>query len=352
MSSKFAKHLLKARIPILIILLIFAFLSITYSHSKMEPDNKLSGAMPAYKALQENSSISLLSYNLGLIRLGIPFIKKWEFTPFLEERLAVIPSLIKAADADIVALQEIYELEHQNQLIASLADIYPYSSKSNIRRPLFLADGLLVLSKYPITDVEFTTFSTVPFLERIFVIKGYLSLNIKLNESMTLKLVNTHLTAGANSHPESKEADAARHSEIEELRSLDRLSDETYVFVGDFNTGTRKPDGESKHVSKGNFDFLLSNGWESAYDQLLVNGKIKDDDWTWDIKNPLNMNSPHATSPSQRIDHVVLPPKTQHKLSFEDARIVFQEKVVEIKNEKEKVTASDHHGLLVVLRVL
>jgi hypothetical protein len=84
----------------------------------------------------------------------------------------------------------------------------------------------------------------------------------------------------------------------------------------------------------------------------MVNGKIKNDDWTWDIKNPLNMNSPHATSPSQRIDHVVLPPKTRHKLSFEDARIVFQEKVVDIKSEKEKVTASDHHGLLVVLRAL
>ena len=325
---------------------IFLLSSCSNKHILFEYSNSTDMTKPT------NNKLSILSYNLGLLRIKIPFRSDWEFTPHLEERLEYVSESLISKDADIIVLQEIYSLKHQDILIEQLKHNYPYSSRSGIKRSFSLnADGLLTFSKFPILSGSFTRFESTPLIEKIVVIKGYLSTRINIDSNTSVTLINTHLTAGGLLEPESKKADIIRSREIKELQNI-RIRDTSstnFVLAGDFNTGTKPRDKDGNtFVSKNNFELLTSNGWTSAYDSILSNQDL--DDYTWSIDNPLNSASPHASSPSQRIDHVVLGPRASKIFTVESANIVFKEKIVSIP-DKPNITVSDHYGLLVNLNI-
>lgn len=274
--------------------------------------------------------IKILTFNVGLLR-----IFNWVFTPFIEERFNYLAKSLIKVDADIIALQEIYDLKYKKKLIETLIKNYPYNYYNKKKRLFNLkTDGLLILSKYKISDSINITFRQSPFDEEFLVKKGYLYTKVLLPNNIKLGILNTHLTAGGVfNHPESKISNQFRQTQINELS--ERVSNkDSCIILGDFNC--------SPEVSKENFQQLISFDWLSCFD--YVHGNNNKNCFTWDVNNTLNVNSPHSSSPSQRIDHIFLTKTAKDLFLIQDCEVILDDKIVPIKNN-QKVSVSDHYGL-------
>lgn len=304
-----------------------------------------------------SNHISIITYNAGLLSVKVPFREDWVFTPYVNERLKALPQQIENSGADIIAIQEIYELSHQEFLFTALDHIYPYHTSSNKKRILGLnADGLIILSKFPIQKSSFHIFNKSFWLERIFVLKGFLVAKIALSADESLCIINTHLTAGGLKHPEAKKSNSVRAKQILQLQEYAQQMKGPCVMLGDFNAGMATANESRSYVSKINYQSLLSKGWHSALELAKsVYPQNPNEQITWDAKNILNIDSPHgegqdSPSPSQLIDHILLDTFAEQKYSIEKASIVFQEPVVKIEGTATVVTSSDHYGLLVRIK--
>jgi len=159
-----------------------------------------------------STQISLLSYNF---RIG---------NPDLDETLAVI----READADLVAIQELSE-PLADRLNEELADRYPYRQLHVVvivpgRDPIIRGQG--VLSRYPIQDNEFWFYDWLPQP------LGHQRAELLVN-GQTVVLYNVHV-----SHPgltDSLLNTSYRDREVHDL--LARAADETapVILAGDFN---------------------------------------------------------------------------------------------------------------------
>ncbi len=293
-------------------------------------------------------NFKVLTYNTGLLRINLPFYT-FEFTQYLEERLSTIPKEITTLNPDIVALQEVFLSEHKNILISKLKKIYPFYYSNFSKRLLWLGDGLLLLSKFPITNSYYSHFKKAPFLEKILVKKGFTKSTIIMPNKLKLGIINTHTTAGGLFHkPESLKAENYRFSEQEEIKyAVTNDKSLPYIILGDFNC--------SPSVSAINFKHLLNQGWVSTYDSLHSKNKTLLDENkypTWEIENPLNTSSPHSESPNQRIDHIFMSRKANEIYDVVDSTIVLRNPIVHIdcpnnkSNHTPKITPSDHYGIL------
>ena len=285
------------------------------------------------------STISLTTFNVGL--LSIRFLgKTWvEPTPYIEERLSRLPEALLSTGADVIALQEIYEEPHRVHLSRALKEHYPHIKYHRAKSFARKENGLMFISKWPILSSKFFIYRNRPLDERIVMRKGALGVEIGWGEEGNrCWLWNTHTTAGGMMyHPESPKVDVMRDKQIRQLLDAARQCSEQTIILGDLNTGPG--------VSDGNYRKLLAGGYVDAYEQ--VHG-ADDENVTWAPENPLNADGPHRTSPPQRIDHVLLSKEMFQALEVEEARIVFTEAIVPV--EQSKQTLSDHYGLYVRLR--
>src|SRR5579872_4930532 len=161
--------------------------------------------------------IRILTLNVGLLQF---LWGKVQWSPFVEERAAVLPFELLKLNADVVALQEIYVERHRRRLINCLRDHYPFVGYQRQRAFGGLENGLMVLSKWPIS-ASLNAFRIAPIDERFFDKKGVLICQVETPGIGTWSLLNTHTTAGGlRLHPESKKADVFRWRQIEQLIDL------------------------------------------------------------------------------------------------------------------------------------
>lgn len=283
-------------------------------------------------------SLSILTFNVGLLSIKIYGTALIEPAPYVAERLINLPDALLQADPDIIALQEIYKIEDNKFLISRLMDRYPYFAYSRHKNIFRIQNGLLFLSKYPIQKSDFILFENGTIDEYFFACKGVLFVKLKESPLGELEIYNTHTTAGgAFYHPENKKVDRIRHKQLKQLLNLTKIGSGLAILVGDFNTGP--------NVSEENYLEIIQNGFVDCYQSFH---KSNDEllEVTWDPKNPLNADGPHKTSPPQRIDHVFISKDMKENLIINEAIILFDSAFVEIRKDF-KITLSDHYGLLV-----
>ena len=68
-----------------------------------------------------------MTFNAGLLVSSIFGITLFEPTPYVQERLTGIISNLRSTDADIIALQEVYNEKHKDKIISDLSDLYPFA---------------------------------------------------------------------------------------------------------------------------------------------------------------------------------------------------------------------------------
>jgi endonuclease/exonuclease/phosphatase family metal-dependent hydrolase len=287
------------------------------------------------------ATLSLLTLNCGLLRIGALGRTLLQPAPFIAERLAALPAALRTVDADIVALQEIYKVAHKKAVARALADRWPHAAFPR-GRPLYKLDsGLLVLSRFPITAGSFHAFKAAPRDEKAFVHRGVFDTAHEVPGLGTLRLLSFHTTAGGTRHdPESAEADAIRARQIDAiLDRADGTPDMPVILIGDLNAGPP--------VSMENYRQVLARG----YADLFVEGAgeaAAASAVTWDSQQPLNRRGPHAHQRPQRIDHIFLKRPWLERWRVAEARLVLTEPTVPLPGG-ERVTVADHYGVLVRL---
>jgi hypothetical protein len=105
------------------------------------------------------SELRALMYNCGLLRLKLFGFGPILFAnpPFADERFAHLAKALLDSNADVIALQEIYEKGHVKALLLAVKETYPYHARQNNNKNSVhfqFHNGLLFLSKYPITRHE------------------------------------------------------------------------------------------------------------------------------------------------------------------------------------------------------
>lgn len=287
-----------------------------------------------------NPRLKLLTYNAGLFRISLFGKSLFAPAPFVEERFAELAPALLSCDADIVALQEVFDDEHQQHLSKTLAAAYPFQSSWTQRRYGRMHSGLMIFSKYPIVSSGGRRFRHVPWDEDIFVEKGMLFATIDAGPFGRLALANCHHTSGgAIRNPEGAFTDDARRRQYQDLFvSLGSVPVEKRLALGDFNSGPEATDTSYRELVSGGYAdaWAICHGRESAP--------------TWHPGNPLNARGPHRKYAAQRLDHILANDTFLRESPPVDARVVFSELSVEVPGGL--VSISDHYGLAVEFELL
>ena len=277
-----------------------------------------------HSAKHGNTTLKILTYNCGLLTVQVCGLSAFSNPAFGRERFPCVLRNLKCCDVDIIILQEIYSLQHIHEAIECMAVHFPFHAFHFTGTIFRLNNGLLVLSKYEISNSNFHKYYNVALIERIFACKGFMECEFA-TPCGAVVIVNHHTTAGG---PEK-----CREQELEQSNILlqQHLADGKIVFMaGDINAGPS--------LSKSNFDYLLSRGWVDSW--LEANDC---EGFTWDNKNVLNSSNVHASSPSCRVDHIM--PHKNCAVRVLSASLEFTKSDVE--TEIGSTTASDHYGVVV-----
>lgn len=278
-------------------------------------------------------SFRIITFNAALLRLSFGPWVAFEPVPYVSERLRFLCHRVRDLDSDVVVLQEVFGGQTQRLVAEQASPSYPYSLLDD--RSSAMGSGLMVLSRHPMSDTMQLTFRSNPFLARAIVAFGAQRVAVHVPGQRPTVVVNTHLTAGLLSGPESRSVNAQRARQIDELAELavrrPRFGG-LEVIAGDFNAG---PD-----ASRSNYMRIVEAGFTDAY--TSADKRCGDQTVTWSTENVLAARGPHATSPPQRVDHVFYAAGGPFRADM--AEIVFVDDRVPL-SDGSAVPMSDHYGL-------
>ena len=285
-------------------------------------------------------TLTLLTFNAGLVRVAIAGITVFEPAPFIPERLAALPAALAASGANVIALQEIFRTDHRKQIIGAARDAFPYAAWAEA--PAFgLSSGLLILSDRALEEPQQLRYSQHPLDERVYAKKGLLTATIDAGALGRLRLVNVHTTAGGKFLDyDAAKTTALRSRQLAEILQVAAMpSDAPTLLLGDFNTGPG--------AAEQNYREILSAGHVDLVKDANA-GTPEADLCTWDPEQPLANGKGDQKGEARRLDHVFAAEKDRARLKVEEARIVFRETVVPLSGG-QLVPLSDHYGVLVRL---
>lgn len=121
---------------------------------------------------------------------------------FVRNRKSRFEGLLKyleKSDADIVCLQEAFDVDHRERLIERFKDKYNHIGDADSRKILFTkvfdkTGGLMILSKFPVKFKRFVPYSRIFnfAVGEIFARKGFLEAILE-TPTGDLRVINTHL---------------------------------------------------------------------------------------------------------------------------------------------------------------
>lgn len=287
----------------------------------------------------ETMTLSVMTLNLGLLAWRPFGFAGISIDRHIEERLAAAPAHLRASGVDIVALQEVYASRDRRFLREALSDVYPHSFAPWQPRSV-LGSGLMVLSRYPITQAEVVRRHRAPGSHSAISEKACLCTDIEVPDYGILRLINLHLTVGGVlRRPDGPDNHARRFAEIDELLAIARAPDRApALLAGDFNCGPI--------VNSDVYERIIAAGFADAFTTATRHRSA--DAVTWDRNNALNAIGRHRHSPSQRIDHVFVPSSLAMSVVPVVSSIEFNKATVDVGRDR-RVTLSDHYGLSVRL---
>ena len=293
------------------------------------------------KAKTYDGSFKLITYNIGLLDLRVVGRSMFKPTEFIEPRAQVIPKELLARDADVIALQEIYDKKHINFFIKELQEVYPYyffQHNSHIK----LNNGLMIFSKYPFVSTKGESQADKgPIDEWFMADRGIISTVINVKNDINLAIVNLHATSGGTLHKQDDDSiNFSRQMQMEQALKLAIASKTNYqIILGDVNAGPE--------ISQMNYKYLLENDFTDAYAKYASLKGISAKP-TWDGANPLNSMRGYTAKDAQRIDHIYLSRRLTSMSRIVGVERVFDGNMVTVDGKDYPL--SDHYGVEMVLQ--
>lgn len=285
--------------------------------------------------------LRIATYNAGLIQVKALSKVLFEFAPFVDLRAKALPTLLLSLNADIICLQEVFDIKHWEQIQRDTKYVFPFSAYPRSRRPALFNLGVAFLSRIPLHDTLFTRFSDQLVEEFVFAPRGAGFVRVRPSKHFDIWISNSHTTAGGSKHhPESRKTDQCRARQLTELSAkIDSLSGDQCgkMIFGDLNCGPE--------ASLENYRLLADLGFNDSVKSIFDSKGLVAPP-TWDPTNSLNMQSPHKTSPKQRIDHALVGDAWTDKLIVENAAIIGMEPIITL-SDAQTCTVSDHYGWVV-----
>jgi endonuclease/exonuclease/phosphatase family metal-dependent hydrolase len=222
-----------------------------------------------------------------------PIYKRSDPVVFDESgRTRGIADRIRKCGADIVALQEVWTGDRQSWFCNELKDVYAYRYHvPQTENSLDLGKGgfkntcgLVLLSKYRLTDLKFSPFPTRklgPSDEDAFARKGVITATVELwPGGPTFRVGVSHA---------STDMTAEKQPDIKQIANVTtttngRVLDSPAIMMGDFNINWTKP--AAYQAMKGTFEQM---GAVDAYRKVHppVDGEISKNDYTANVWNNL-----------------------------------------------------------------
>ena len=146
------------------------------------------------------------------------------------DRIDSTAAFLKASDADIIVLQELFHRRARKRLIKSLEATYPYYTSRGPKSEFNVASGVAILSKYPIESETHVPFKRATGSDRL-ARKGVIKAKVKTNKG-ELFVLGTHLQAG-----EGNKRKGVRKRQLETLAEVSESlpEDANVLIAGDFN---------------------------------------------------------------------------------------------------------------------
>ncbi|MFN2557823.1 MAG: endonuclease/exonuclease/phosphatase family protein [Nitriliruptorales bacterium] len=245
------------------------------------------------------------------VRLRVLTLNLWGDNPPLEKRMAGLVAYLEREQPDIVALQEVADLEDRTQAdhLAESAG-YPIVHHVDTGRLLWPGEGLAVLSKL---DAEPATTVALPHSPEDAHPRALQQLDVEAADGTLVRLGNTHLAFRLEStRLRSEQTERIR----EELESLTQ----PVVLVGDLNDVSAS---EPLRV-------LYDAGFADCYASLHEH-----EYWTF---HPANPYADQQDLLERRVDHVLA-----RDFEVIDAAVVL--------TGEDAPVVSDHFGVLATLRI-
>jgi endonuclease/exonuclease/phosphatase family metal-dependent hydrolase len=109
-----------------------------------------------------------------------------------DRRDVIIQNLLKV-DVECVGLSEVWANKSKNLIISGVASKFPYSAWDNNSNRLEIGSGLLLLSKYPLQNIEFHRYSDLVGPDHLSQ-KGFLSAEME-HPTTPIQIIVTHTQA-------------------------------------------------------------------------------------------------------------------------------------------------------------
>lgn len=232
-----------------------------------------------------------------------------------KERFEAIVNTIKTEDPDVLILQEIVDTDLAEALIAKLNKEYAHFFIHLGASVWGVGSGCMVLSKCPVHDFSFTSFSTNDWTLN----RGFTTLEIQgQDQKPCIRILGTHLIHGT---PEN--AHSARMQQIAEM--VESIAKKTFsiptIITGDLNIERDEKEGED-------LKSFLSHAYLDS-EHTCTNKLLE----LWDGRQ----------HPEELIDYISFV-KGHPEALFENVRIVRA-----YEGNNAKTAMSDHNGLVAEL---
>jgi endonuclease/exonuclease/phosphatase family metal-dependent hydrolase len=163
-------------------------------------------------------------------------------------RLYDIISQIQYLKPDIVGLSEVWADRSKERFIRDLRDILPYSAWEHSNSPLQMGSGLLLLSKFPLSNISFTRYDYLVG-DYWFRHRGFILVTAEIHWQKFL-IVCTQLQSGND-----EAAIIARKSNLLQLQyDISQAADAStpVILLGDLNIAAENQSG----TPTGEYEFL------------------------------------------------------------------------------------------------
>ena len=317
---------------------------------------------------QAPATFKVLTFNSWLLDIPVGLGFRTEIAQDMDERLQLLPEYLAATDADIIVLQEVWSQRSKRFLSKALKTKgYPYSAYTSLSNWLAIfevemGDGLLVLSKYPISkNVQTYDFSVATQGLESFSKKGALKLQIKVPNLGWIDFYASHAGAVDFEQNDYKSDQVARHSkQIQELAAfIQRTRSHAITVLGaDLNMHYQKwknhafaPEFSDDYV---NFkQHACGAGYSMVDTYLKTHGKGAKEtpDYTFTRANPYVDHGFFDTLPSEVEDYIflcensILRPVTSAQV-FQDAIQPETVKSLNLSLNRLPKRLSDHFGVM------
>jgi len=232
---------------------------------------------------------------LKIVSFNIWDLPYW-FVKNRRQRILQIAEYLQRLDAEIICLQESFDVHHRRLLYEHLGLDRYYASggfEETRKAPLASFDttgGLVIFSKFPIIQYKFTPFNqfTPSLIERIGR-KGVLEANIETPYGV-IQVFNTHLHVGKNFLAQSIRVKQLKSI----LESIKSQKDLPIILAGDFNENALMD--QKKFV-----DLLQSRNLAHSlhFEQYEFMPSYR-------IKNPFVNNWLNRSKHSRRLDYILV----------------------------------------------